>query len=102
MELISISEAKPGQVVARALTSPEGAVLCPPGFVLTEMAIARLKRSGVESIVLEGGGELGVDLERRLTELERRFSGVDDAIMLQIKATVQKRLSLMLVEQRRS
>lgn len=102
MELISISEVKPGQVIARAVNSPEGAILCPPGFVLTEMAIARLKRNGVESVVLEGGGEHTADLERRLLEIEKRFERVDDAIMLQIKATVEKRLSFMLMERRRA
>lgn len=97
MELVSISSVQPGQVVARAVTGANGAVLCPPGFRLTQAAIERLREAGIDSVVLEGASCDNQWLMERLSELESRFRGIDDPILLQIKATIEKRLQFMLV-----
>lgn len=99
MILVSISQLQPGQVVAQAVTNANGAVLCPPGFELTEGAIARLKQAGIDSVILEGEGEAGENnYEERIEKLEDRFRGVDDPVLLQIKAAIEKRLRFFIVE----
>jgi hypothetical protein len=96
MILVSLADVTPGQTLAKAVTNASGAVLCPPGFQLTEAVIQRLKNAGIESVVLEGGIERqGSTVEERLAELELRFQGVNDPIMLQLKATIEKRLTVM-------
>jgi hypothetical protein len=94
---VSINDVKPGQVVARAVTNAGGAILCPPGFELTETTIERLKRAGVDAILLEAPGDAEGRVRERLEELHRRFQAVSDPIMLQIKATIEKRLNFMLL-----
>jgi hypothetical protein len=90
---------RPGQVVAKAVTNANGAVLCPTGFELTEAAIARLKQSGIESVILEGEGEAGEDnYEERIEALEDRFREVEDPLLLQLKAAIEKRLRFFTVE----
>ncbi|MBX7258618.1 MAG: hypothetical protein K1Y02_19815 [Candidatus Hydrogenedentes bacterium] len=98
MILVNIGDLKPGQVIAKAVTNAGGAVLCPAGYRLTETSIERLKNAGVDAVVLDTSdspesNEATIDL--RLAELEARFRGIDDPIMLQIKATIEKRLSFM-------
>lgn len=98
MYLVSIAQLKPGQILAKAVTNASGAVLCPSGYRLTETAIGRLRNAGVESVVVEGGEHGGPTLEERIEALKVRFQGVEDPIMLQIKATVEKRLNWFLLE----
>ena len=99
MELVDIRVAKPGQVIARAVINKGGAVLCPPGFKLTEAAIDRLKGAGIESIVVEGVESNQSELlQARIDILEERFQGIDDPVMLQIKATIEQRLKFMQME----
>ena len=74
MHSISISLAKPGQVLAQPVTNPGGAVLCPAGYTLTEAALDRMRNAGVETVMLEGEAE-GPSLEERLGALNRRFFG---------------------------
>ncbi|MBI4556050.1 MAG: hypothetical protein HY706_00575 [Candidatus Hydrogenedentes bacterium] len=97
MELVNITDAKPGQVVAKAITNAEGAILCPAGYRLTEGAIARLKAARIESIVLGVGDDRGLSLEQRVHELRERFQDVDDPIMIQIRATIERRLTFMML-----
>lgn len=98
MELLSIISLRPGQVVARAVTNAGGAVLCPPGLQLTEAVIERLKNAGVESVIVEGGEDKGPTPAQRLEALQRRFEGIDDPILMQIKATIETRLNFTRVE----
>jgi hypothetical protein len=97
MELVSISSVQPGRVIARAITGAEGVVLCPQGLRLTETAIERLKRMGVESVVLELHGGAQARLQQRIAELEQRFTAVDDPLLLQIKALIEARLQNMVM-----
>jgi hypothetical protein len=98
MYLVSIVDVKPGQVLAKAVAGAGGAVLCPAGFRLTEIAIRRLTNAGIESLVVQGDTEDTAGLERRIEALGMRFKGIEDPIMLQIKATVEQRLNWFLLE----
>jgi hypothetical protein len=98
MELLSISAARSGQVLAQAVTNANGAVLCPPGFRLTESVIERLKNAGVESLLIEGNESQGPTPQERIATLQRRFSGVDDPILMQIEATIENRLKILAEE----
>jgi hypothetical protein len=98
MELVSITVARPGQILARAVTNPTGATLCPAGYRLTPDVLARLRNAGVESLLIEGDNPRGPRVEERIEALRRRFEGVDDPILLQIEATIERRLNLMRLE----
>ena len=95
MQLVSISQVQPGQTIAKAVTNEGGAVLCPPGFTLTESAIARLRNAGVESVIVDQAIAPGPSAEDRIALLNARFRDVDDPILLQIKATIENRLNFM-------
>lgn len=92
MRSVNVQFLRPGQVVADAVTNANGAVLCPRGFALTEQAIARLKNAGVGSVWIEGSGEPTIDIGARKAQLEKRFAGVDDPVLIGIKAILDKRL----------
>ena len=98
MELVSVAALKPGYVLAEAVTNCSGAVLCPSGLRLTELLIERFKTAGVEAAVVEAADKSGRTPEERIAELNERFEGIDDPIMLQIKTTIDNRLSLMRIE----
>jgi len=90
MELVNVHQLKPGDVVAAAVTNSLGAVLCPMGFTLTADAIERLINAGVESAAIEGGRSTGLTIEERLAQLEDRFQGISDPVLLQIKASIEQ------------
>ena len=72
------------------LESPaKAAPAAPPGKTLSAL-LAR-----PEAVVVEAADKSGPTPEERIAELNERFEGVDDPIMLQIKATIENRLSLM-------
>lgn len=90
MELVNAHQLKPGDVIAAPVTNSFGAVLCPMGFTLTASAIERLINAGVESAAIEGGRNAGPSLEERLAQLETRFQGISDPVLLQIKASIEQ------------
>lgn len=92
MRNVNIQFLSAGQVVADAVTNANGAVLCPMGFTLTEQAIGRLKNAGVRSIWIEGNSKPTIDIDARQTELDMRFSGVSDPVLIGIKVILEKRL----------
>ena len=89
MQLCKIGDAAPGMVLARPIRNSEGVVLCPSGFILTDVAIQRIENSGVESFFVEGGEDSGPTPEQRIDELNRRFAGISDPNLLQIKSIVE-------------
>jgi hypothetical protein len=97
VELVTIDQVQPGHVVAAAVTNAAGARLCPAGFKLTETAIERLRNAGVEAVVIEGTIKRGPSAADRLAALEERFHGIDDPVMLQLKATIENRLNAMIL-----
>ena len=98
MELVSVAALRPGYVLAKAVTNSSGAMLCPSGSRLTEGLIERLKNAGVEAAVVEAADRSGPTPEERIAELNERFEGVHNPIMLRIKATIDNRLSLIRLE----
>lgn len=98
MELLSIDKLKAGHIVASAVTNKGGAVLVPPGFKLTEQAIERLRNAGVEGIIVEETRAARPDLDARIEGVSKRFEGIDDPILLQLKATILRRLNLIKLE----
>lgn len=56
MPEIPIDNAQPGMVVTEQVTNDKGMVLLPPGTVLNEILIARLKKWNVQSVVCQGAG----------------------------------------------
>lgn len=96
MHLVRVSELEPGLVLAKAVTNARGAVLCPAGLKLTAETIQRLDKAGVESVAVEGGEVGGERIRHRLDALETRFAGINDPLMLEIRATIESRLSRML------
>jgi len=98
MELVSVAALRPGYVLAEAVTNRSGAVLCPSGLRLTATLIERLKTAGVEAVVVEADDKSGPTPEERIAELNERFEGVHNPIMLRIKATIDNRLSLIRLE----
>lgn len=99
MELVNISQLRSGQTIARAVTNKGGAVLCPPGFRLTDVAIERLKNAGVESVIVESYEDRERALQERVDALQERFRGIEDPLMLQLKAAIENRLRFMRFEQ---
>lgn len=95
MELVNIDQLRPGFVVASAVTNCGGATLVPMGYQLTPQSIERLANAGVSSVVVEAVFNPTEGVDRRLDALDRRFSGTDDPLLLQIKAAVAKRLQFM-------
>jgi hypothetical protein len=100
METVKINDLQPDQIVAAPVTNVKGAVLCPAGFRLTEAAIDRLKRAGVETVYVESSPEeVRKAIEARLADLEARFARVEDPLLLEIRAAAERRLRYMLLEQ---
>jgi hypothetical protein len=99
LELLNISQLRPGQTIAKAVTNSGGAVLCPPGFKLTEAAIRSLQNAGIESVIVEEVPDPGPGIQERIDALHNRFEGIDDPIMLQLKATIENRLQFLRLEQ---
>ena len=90
MELVNVHQLKPGYVVAAPVSNPSGAILCPLGFKLTEGAIARLVTAGIESVAVEGRIHKEPPVEQRLKALNARFKGIEDPLLLQIKAAIEQ------------
>ena len=91
MRSVNVDFLRPGQTVADVVTNAQGAVLCPTGYQLTEKAIARLKSANVRTVWIEGSKTPPIDIQARLDAVERRFDGVNDPVLLKIKALVRSR-----------
>ncbi len=88
MELVSVHQLKPGDVVGAPVTNSSGAVLCPTGYVLSQEAIDQLLHAGVEAAAIMGGRLDVPSVEDRLAQLDARFEGVSDPVLLQVKACI--------------
>ena len=98
MRRINVKFLRPGQVLADAVTNSGGAVLCPMGYTLTDKAIERLKNAGAVSVWIEGDPDAGPDVDKLEAKLNKRFEGIDDPVLLRIKALLQKRFDLLRAE----
>lgn len=91
MRNVNVQFLRAGQVVADAVMNANGAVLCPIGYKLTDQAIQRLKNANVTTVCIEGRGPAALDVEARLSDLESRFAGVEDPVLLKIKGLLVSR-----------
>ena len=95
MRNVNVRFLKAGQVVADVIKNANGAVLCPIGYKLTDQAIQRLKNANVSTVYIEGSDTPGIDIEARLRDLESRFAGIDDPILLEIKGMLESKYTLL-------
>ena len=72
--------------------------MCPAGLVLTDTAINRLERTGIEGFFVEGGEDNGPTPEERIADLKRRFSGITEPAMLEISAIVENHFRSMIAQ----
>lgn len=97
MQRITLSQAKPGMVLAEPASSEQGTTVCGPGTELTETLITRLGRFGVSRITVEGHPVPKKGEDKSLTqltkELDVRFSRVqDNPLMMELKAVFREQL----------
>jgi hypothetical protein len=90
MEMLNVEQLQAGMVVASPVSNASGAVLCPMGFKLTDSAITRFKNAGVDTVLVEDVKRQGFSLEDRMALLEARFQGIDDPVLVQIHAIVER------------
>lgn len=95
MRSVNVKFLRPGQVVADAVTNSKGAVLCPMGYQLTEQAIQRLSNANIGAVWIEGSAKPGIDIDARQAELDKRFAGISDPVLLGIRKILEDRLFLL-------
>ncbi|MDA8162088.1 MAG: hypothetical protein M0022_04165 [Desulfobacteraceae bacterium] len=81
MQSLPISLAAPGMVLAKAVKTEDGKVLCGPGVELTAELINRLSKSGIHVAIVKGHPIHMPDeksLAELIKELEARFERVKD------------------------
>jgi hypothetical protein len=94
MKKLPLSEARPGEVVARSVVTSGGVILVQPGTVLTADILARLADLRVETVCLEGASADARPVEEILQELDRRFAVHEqDDLMMALKAAVAARVA---------
>ena len=93
-KLVTLGHAEAGQIIARDLTNSSGGVLCSKGTILTERLIERLRKAQIAGVYVERPltREDAEARKARLDQLQARFEGVEDSIMLQLKAIMERRL----------
>ena len=91
MRSVNVNFLRAGQTVADVVCNARGAVLCPMGYVLTDQAIQRLKNANVQTIWIEGNSTPPIDIGAHRAELESRFAGIDDPVLLGIKSLIENR-----------
>lgn len=94
MKLITLGQVEAGQIIARDLTNSSGGVLCSKGTILTERLIERLRKAQIAGVYVERPltREDAEAQKARLEQLQARFRGVEDTVMLQLKTIMERRL----------
>ncbi len=92
MKLVTLGHAEAGQIIARDLTNSSGGVLCSKGTILTERLIERLRKAQVPGVYVERPMTREDEEARkaRLGQMRARFRGVEDPVMLEIKAIIER------------
>ncbi|HEY7789352.1 MAG TPA: hypothetical protein VIC33_02455 [Vicinamibacterales bacterium] len=93
---IRLSDASPGQRLARAVSTPTGTVLVQAGEHLTRDLIDGLRHKGIESVVIEGDDPAAPTLspEQRLAALDSRFAGHEHhPLMMELKQVIAEQMS---------
>ncbi len=88
MQRLPINYLKPGMKTYEEVYDAQGRVLCGKGIEITEELIKRFFELGVSYVTVEGTPVYlpwEKSFEEELKELERRFEGIQDENLLQIK-----------------
>ncbi len=94
MKRVAITDAQPGDIVARPVSTTSGVVLVRPGTQLSAELVARLEGLGIDAIYLEGASPDAPPLDDLLAALDRRFAAHEgNQLMMELKAVVAARLS---------
>ena len=106
MQNIPLAQAAPEMVLARELKradNPDGPPICGRGIILTEALIERLKRMGIQSVVVEGHpvwNEGDETVAAQLATLDRRFSRVtNDPLMRKLQDIYRAQIKKSMGEQ---
>lgn len=85
MKLVSISEVTAGSVLAADLKSTSGSLILKHSTVLSAGMIARLKKMGIVTVLVEvaDAQELLAERKALLAAIEQRFSGTEGNLYLQ-------------------
>jgi len=104
MQRIALAKAKPGMVLAQAVSQPGGLVLVGEGFVLTDTVIDRIRQSGVSAVCIEenlpGAENSEGDSQavaKSLPFLFRRHK--DDVFMMTLYAVFAKHFARRIAEE---
>ncbi len=95
MRKVALDEVEEGMVLAKPVTRDNGMVLVAAGTTVTAALVERLRRMGIERLVVEGEdpGRPAMDAAARLARLEHLFRGfADDPFMTKVKAMVAARI----------
>lgn len=93
MPIVAIDEVEEGQTLAQGARVGAGAVLAPPGAVLTAPLVERLKALGVTELDIRRAGPVLSQAEQ-LEQLELRFVGHDDDdLMTELKELVRSHIT---------
>lgn len=88
MQRLPLSYIKPGMKTYEEVVDANGRVLCGKGVGLTADHIKRFEEFGVTFVTVEGNPvklPWEKELEEELKELEKRFEGITDENLLEIK-----------------
>ena len=92
MKLVTLGHAEAGQIIARDLTNSSGGVLCSKGTILTERLIERLRKAQITGVYVERPltREDKEARQARLDGMRARFAGIEDPVMLELKAIMEQ------------
>ena len=93
MQRLPLSYIKPGMKTYEEVIDAKGRVLCGKGVELTENHIKRFEDFGVNFVTVEGNPvklPWEKSLEEELKELEKRFEGITDKNLLEIKKLLKE------------
>jgi len=93
MQRLPLSYIKPGMKTYEEVIDANGRVLCGKGVELTEDHIKRFEDFGVNFVTVEGNPvklPWEKSLEEELKELEKRFEGITDKNLLEIKKLLKE------------
>jgi len=91
MKEIPLEQVQEGDILARDLTSSNGAVFLAAGSILSAPALTRLKKMGIQNIAVKAKNpeDNAEAINKLLQLLEERFSGTENNPYLQeIKSIV--------------
>jgi hypothetical protein len=85
-----------GMILSRPVTNANGVVMLGEATELTAELIQKIRGMDIEHVYVKGASQTGVSLEDALTELDRRFKGVEEAPYMNIiKRAIKEHLECL-------